>query len=135
MKNAPRVLIIEDNEISRRALRAILHYEEMEVVGEARDGEAGLEMFARFRPDLVCLDVMLPGMDGMEVLAEIRSQAPNVPVLMITGHNEREAIKRMIDGGAAGIVLKPFNGARVIEAVKRCLDQVSTKKPGKPTNR
>ena len=120
-KKKPRILLIEDNELSRTLLRTILRSAGYEVVGEARDGLSGLEMADRLQPDLVCLDVVMPKLDGMKVLAELRREMPDIPVLMITGHTDREAVESMIKEGASGIVVKPFNANKVLEAVERSL--------------
>jgi two-component system chemotaxis response regulator CheY len=116
-----RILLIEDNEISRTLLRTMLRNSGYEVIGEARDGVSGLEMVNRLLPDLVCLDVVMPKLDGMQVLAELRREMPDIPVLMITGRTDREAVENMIKEGATGIVVKPFNTSKVLEAVERSL--------------
>lgn len=120
-KAKPRILLIEDNEVSRTLLRTILRSAGYEVIGEARDGLSGLDMANRLQPDLVCLDVVMPKLDGVKVLAELRREMPDIPVLMITGHTDREAVESMIKEGASGIVVKPFNARKVLEAVERSL--------------
>ncbi|HRQ59013.1 MAG TPA: response regulator [Azoarcus taiwanensis] len=117
----PRIVLIEDNELSRTLLRSILRNAGYEVIGEARDGLSGLEMVDRLQPDLVCLDVVMPKLDGMNVLAELRRETPDIPVIMITGHTDREAVENMIKEGASGIVVKPFNTTKVLAAVERSL--------------
>lgn len=121
MASHKKVLIVDDNEAIRIALRAILRQAGFNVVGEARDGLNALEMVERLRPDLVCLDVMMPGRSGLEVLVDLRARFPRVKVLMITGRNDRETVSEIVDHGAAGMVLKPFNAAKVIETVSRAL--------------
>ncbi len=120
-KTKPRIVIVEDNEISRTLLRTLLRNAGYEVIGEARDGLSGLELVDRLQPDLVCLDVIMPKLDGMKVLAKLRRETPDIPVLMITGHADREAVENMIKEGASGIVVKPFNAKKVLEAVERSL--------------
>lgn len=116
-----RIVLIEDNELSRTLLRSILRNAGYEVIGEARDGLSGLEMVDRLQPDLVCLDVVMPKLDGMSVLAELRRETADIPVIMITGHTDREAVESMIKEGASGIVVKPFNTTKVLAAVERSL--------------
>lgn len=120
-KTKPRIVIVEDNEVSRTLLRTLLRNAGYEVIGEARDGLSGLELVDRLQPDLVCLDVIMPKLDGMKVLAKLRRETPDIPVLMITGHADREAVENMIKEGASGIVVKPFNAKKVLEAVERSL--------------
>lgn len=121
MASHKKVLVVDDNEAIRIALRAILRQAGFNVVGEARDGLNALEMVERLRPDLVCLDVMMPGRSGLEVLVDLRTRFPRVKVLMITGRNDRETVSEIVDNGAAGMVLKPFNAAKVVETVSRAL--------------
>ncbi len=116
-----KIIVVDDNEIIRMALRAILRQAGFNVVGEARDGEAVVELVEKLGPDLVCLDVMMPGRSGLEVLTELRERFPTLKVLMITGLSDRETVTTVVDQGAVGMVLKPFNSARVIETVSRVL--------------
>lgn len=113
-----RVVIVNDNESIRMVLRAIVRQAGLQVVGEARDGNGALEVIERCNPDLVCLDVLMPGRDGIEVLGELKRRHPHVRVLMITGKADRETVETMIREGASGIVVKPFNAARVIETIR-----------------
>ncbi|MBR0565802.1 response regulator [Azoarcus sp. L1K30] len=116
-----KIVVVDDNEIIRISLRAILRQAGFEVVGEARDGEGVAEMVEKLAPDLVCLDVMMPGRSGLEVLAELRDRFPTLKVLMITAMSDRNTVVEVVGHGAAGMVLKPFNAARVIETVSRAL--------------
>jgi two-component system chemotaxis response regulator CheY len=116
-----RIVLVEDNEVIRIALGAVLRHAGFNVAGEARDGEAGVELVERVRPDLVCLDVVMPKLDGLGALLQIRTRFPQVKVLMVTGQTDRESVENMIRHGAHGIVVKPFNEARVIETVERAL--------------
>ncbi|MDO9600393.1 MAG: response regulator transcription factor [Azoarcus sp.] len=116
-----RIVVIDDNEVIRIALRAILRQAGFEVVGEGRDGLGALDVVERLAPDLVCLDVVMPGRSGLEVLADLRERFPRIKVLMITGRSDRETVSEIVKNGAAGMVLKPFNAAKVIETVSRAL--------------
>lgn len=116
-----RIVIVDDNEVIRISLRAILRNAGFQVVGEARDGDGVLELVEKLTPDLVCLDVMMPGRSGLDVLGDLRQHHPSVKVLMITGLNDHKTVATVVEKGAAGMVLKPFNTARVIETVSRAL--------------
>lgn len=116
-----KIVIVDDNEVIRIALRSILRQAGFEVVGEARDGAGALDVVERQAPDLVCLDVMMPGRSGLEVLADLRERFPRIKVLMITGRSDRETVSEIVEKGAAGMVLKPFNAAKVIGVVSRVL--------------
>ncbi len=116
-----KIIIVDDNEVIRMALRAILRQAGFNVVGEARDGETVIELVEKLEPDLVCLDVMMPGRSGLEVLTELRERFPALKVLMVTGISDRDTVTSVVDQGAVGMVLKPFNSARVVESVSRVL--------------
>lgn len=117
----PTVLIVDDNDVTRSLLRSIVRLEGYEVIGEARDGEQGLEMALRLMPNAICLDVVMPKRNGLEVLGDIRAKLPNMPVVMITGSADRETVQAAIKAGANGFIVKPFNQARVHDALAAAL--------------
>jgi two-component system chemotaxis response regulator CheY len=85
-----KILVIDDNELTRAVLCAILHSEESyDVIGEATNGETGLELALKLRPDIVCLDVVMPRSDGLEVLTQIKEKLPSAMILMVTFNNDR----------------------------------------------
>lgn len=116
-----RVIVVDDNDTTRAMLRAIMRAEGIEVAGEAKDGISGLVMIRKLQPNLVCLDVMMPEVGGIEILAQIKAEMPNTRVLMITGSTDRETVQAAVQGGANGYLVKPFNGAKVIAAVEKAL--------------
>jgi len=113
-----RVLIVDDNDMMRTLLRAILRSEnEYEVVGEARNGLVALDMCDRTRPDVVCLDVMMPEMDGLEALREIKAKRPETQVIMITGTPSASNVQEALSLGANGFIVKPFNAAKILDTL------------------
>jgi len=114
-----RILIADDNAVMRAVLRAMLREEGYDVVGEAADGAAAVDLARRLVPDIVCLDIVMPKADGLQALQEIRAAQPNAVVLMISGKADRESVEAAVAGGAFGYILKPFNAARVIETMKK----------------
>ena len=112
-----RVLLVDDNDMTRTLLRGMLVSEEYEMAGEANNGEAGLEMALRLKPAVVCLDVQMPKTDGIEVLKQIKAQLPQTAVVMVTGSTDRETVQAAITAGADGYIVKPFNSARVLDAI------------------
>ena len=116
------ILIVDDNDVIRRALRGLIRNDEsLIVVGEAASGESALESIKTLKPDLVCLDVLMPGMDGLAVLKTIREQHPTVRVVLITGHATADAVSQARELGAHGFVVKPFNGAKVLATIQSAL--------------
>lgn len=128
VKKRPRILIIDDNDMSRMLLRGILRDEEYEVVGEATNGKRGIELALEMKPDVICLDNMMPEMSGVEVLREIREKLPKTVILMVTASTERETVQAALQGGADGYVVKPFNSGRVLTAVEHALAKPRSQK-------
>lgn len=119
--HSPKVLIVDDNDLMRTLLRGILRSESCQVVGEAKNGKLALELIERTFPDVVFLDVMMPEMDGLEVLQYIKERHPHIKVIMITGNPSVENVQESIQGGASGFIVKPFNTARVLDTLHKAL--------------
>jgi len=117
-----RVLIVDDNPVIRQALSGVIrHDEKLTVVGEAWTGEAALESLDALKPDVVCLDVVMPGMDGIAVLRRLRESYPAIRVVIITGAATSETVKEALALGAHGFVVKPFNAGKVLGAIHAAL--------------
>lgn len=116
-KYQPKVVIVDDNDLMRTLLRGMLRGEEYRVVGEARNGLQAVEAVQRLYPDIVCLDVMMPEMDGLEALQAIKQARPQTAVIMITGNPSVENVQESIQGGAASFIVKPFNTAKVLDTL------------------
>lgn len=114
-----RVLIADDNAVMRAVLRTILRDEGYDVVGEAGDGSAAVRMANQLKPDIICLDIVMPKSDGLQALQEIKSLLPAAIVLMISGNADRQTVEAAVAGGAFGYLLKPFNTARVVEIMTK----------------
>lgn len=113
----PKVLIVDDNDMMRSLLRGLLRSEHYQVVGEARNGALALDFIEKIMPDIVFLDVMMPEMDGLEALQVIKAKYPEIVVVMITGNPSVENVQESIQRGASGFVVKPFNSAKVLNAL------------------
>ncbi|MBP7202500.1 MAG: response regulator [Propionivibrio sp.] len=116
---SPKIIIVDDNDLIRTLLRGILRAEDWDIIGEARNGTAALELIEKSKPDIVLLDVLMPEMDGLETLQNIKQQYPEIIVVMITGSPSKDNVKESIEGGASGFIVKPFNSAKVLETLKR----------------
>ncbi|WP_299025128.1 response regulator transcription factor [uncultured Thermanaerothrix sp.] len=114
-----RILIIEDDEAIQRILRRALAYEGY-VVESAQDGEGGLRLFRESRPDLVVLDWMLPGIDGLEVCQRLRA-ASKVPILMLTAKDTVQDRVQGLDAGADDYIVKPFQVEEFLARVRALL--------------
>lgn len=113
------VVIVDDNDVMRTVLRGILRGEEYDVVGEARNGAQAVEVVERMKPDIVCMDVLMPEKNGLEAMAEIKMSRPKTEFVMITGSADPETVQDAIMNGASGFIVKPFNAARVLDALKK----------------
>ncbi len=118
------ILIVDDNDIMRTILRGIVRGEKYEVIGEARNGNAAVEMAERLKPDIVCLDVVMPEKNGLEALGEIKAARPETEVVMITANAEPDTVQESIINGAAGFIIKPFNAARVLDALEKVAGRI-----------
>src|SRR4030042_3388758 len=96
---AKQILVVDDEERIRQSLNGILKDEGYEVF-DAKDGAQALKQIENDPPDLVLLDIWMPGMDGMEVLGRIKAQNPNLPVIMISGHGNIELAVKAVQIGA-----------------------------------
>jgi DNA-binding NarL/FixJ family response regulator len=125
MANEPglaRVLLADDHAVVREGLRAVLGAEGgVEVVGEARDGREAVEACRALSPDVVLMDVRMPGMDGLEATRAIKAEMPKVSVVMVTMHENPDYLLEAVRAGAAGYVLKDASGERIADAVRRTL--------------
>ncbi len=94
----------------------------LEIVGEAADGREALELCRRLRPDLVLMDVRMPGMDGLAATREIKRQLPEMSVLILTIHENEDYMLEAIRAGASGYVLKDAPGGELATAIRKVLD-------------
>src|SRR5687768_8709670 len=118
----PRILVIDDEAAIRESLKMILEYEDYDFVGAA-SGPEGVAAVQRERPDLVLLDIKMPGMDGMEVLRKLRSLDDTLPVVMISGHGTTATAVEAIKAGALDFLDKPLSSERVIVTLHNVLQQ------------
>jgi two-component system chemotaxis response regulator CheY len=118
---AANVLVVDDDALMRELLKAILREEGFTVVGEAKDGQDALKQLDRLSPDVVCLDVNMPGMSGLEVLKAIQRAAPNIKVVMVTGDASMSTVREAVSYGAAGYLIKPFKVGGVGPAIRAAL--------------
>jgi two-component system, NtrC family, nitrogen regulation response regulator NtrX len=118
----PRILVIDDEGAIRDSLRMILEYEDYQFVGAAT-GQEGIAAVQRERPDLVLLDIKMPGMDGLEVLRKLHALDETLPVVMISGHGTTATAVEAIRSGALDFLDKPLSSERVIVTLQNALRQ------------
>jgi len=114
-----RVLIADDHNLVREGIRMILApHADIEVVGEAADGREAIERTLTLAPDVLLLDIAMPGLGGLEAALEVRKQAPHVKVLVLTQYGDKEYVHRFLKIGAAGYVMKRAAGAELLSAIR-----------------
>jgi DNA-binding NarL/FixJ family response regulator len=113
-------LIVDDHEVVREGLRLSLsRAPHIRIVGEAADGASAIEMTLRRRPDVVIMDVRMPGMDGLEATRSLTDQAPDSKVLIFTAYSERSLLSRAFDSGATGYILKEAPHETLVRAIEK----------------
>jgi DNA-binding NarL/FixJ family response regulator len=126
-----RVVVADDHAMLRDGLTALLRSgADIEVVGEASSGEEAIAACDRLHPDLVVMDVAMPGLGGLEATLAIRSHHPEVRVLVLTQHENPEYVRRFLKAGAAGYVLKRSAGADLARAIRAVMEGGLVLDPG-----
>ncbi|MCU7667926.1 response regulator [Bacillus thuringiensis] len=119
---AYKVLVVDDAAFMRMMIKNFLKDEEdFEVVGEAENGEIAVEKYKELQPDIVTLDITMPDVDGLEALKRIREMDPNAKVVMCSAMGQQAMVLDAIRNGAKDFVVKPFQGPRVLEALRKAL--------------
>lgn len=116
----PRVMLVDDHEVVRQGLRALVEAaDDLEVVAEAGDAEEAVLRARSYKPDVVVMDVRMPGRSGVEACRDIRSERPETAVLMLTSFSDDQALFDSIMAGAAGYVLKQIRGNDLVDGIRR----------------
>ena len=120
MADAPiRVLLVDDHAMVRRGMRDFLSlHDDIEVVGEAADGAAGVEQAKALRPDIVVMDLMMPNLDGIEATGRIKAALPDVEVIALTSFIEESRVVAAIEAGASGFLLKDAEADELAAAIR-----------------
>jgi DNA-binding NarL/FixJ family response regulator len=114
-----RVLLADDHAIVREGLKALVNSQSgMEVVGEAADGPAAVSLTAELDPDVVVVDVSMPGLNGVQVTALLRAARPDRRVLVLTVHEDKGYLQLLLEAGASGYVLKRAAASELVRAIR-----------------
>ena len=115
-----RVVIADDHALLRDGIKALLGLaEDIEVVGEASDGREAVAQCRRLKPEVILMDIAMPGLGGLEATLELKREAPKTRVLVLTQYEDREYVQRFIKAGVAGYVLKRMLGSELAAAIRR----------------
>lgn len=117
--NKQRILLVDDHEVVRLGLKALLdHHHQFEVIGEASTAKEAIEQVSQIHPDIVLMDIRLPGTSGIEACEEIVKQFPDTRVVMLTSYAEDEMLFSAIRAGASGYILKQIGGEDLVRALE-----------------
>ena len=114
-----RIVIADDHAVVRQGTRSLLEREkDLEVVGEAGDGEEAVKLIEQLRPDVAIVDIAMPKLNGVEVTRQIKPRCPSTAVLILTAYDDDEYVFALLEAGAAGYLLKDVDSREVVEAVR-----------------
>lgn len=114
-----RVLLVDDNDLTRSLLGLILRSAGCQVVGEAADAAQALQLAAQHQPDLIFLDIFMPVTSGLEAIGPLRAAVPGARILMVSGADDADNVNDAIRAGAAGFIVKPFNSGSILNTVRK----------------
>ena len=115
------VLIVDDAAFMRGSLKYIVESAGHHVVGMARDGQEALQLHRKFKPDIVTLDILMTGMDGLSALEAIKKENSGAKVIMVTAMGQEKKQKEAYELGALGYIRKPFKRTDIIDEIERVL--------------
>lgn len=114
-----KVLLVDDHAIMRDGIRALLSVDDdIQIVGEAAEGKEAIEKARQLLPDIIVMDIAMPGMDGLEATRRIVKEVPKVKVLILSQHNDKEFILSSIKAGSAGYIPKRALGSELVSAIR-----------------
>jgi two-component system invasion response regulator UvrY len=115
-----KVLLADDHEIVRAGLRRIVEESgDMEVVGEAADGREAIRQALERPPDVAVIDLSMPGMDGLEVISQLKSRFSKLPIIILTMHEEEQFVVRAVEAGAMGYLTKRAAPGQLVNAIRK----------------
>ena len=118
---APKVLILEDSKYMREKLKELITNAGGDIVGEAEDGQEGIDKFRQLNPDIVFIDVIMPNVSGVQALEKMKEINNEAKFIMCTSINQEHLIQETIRKGATDYISKPFRDEEVTEVIKRYL--------------
>ena len=125
------ILLVDDHRMVREGLRSLIDQQiGMEVVAEAKEGEEAVQLARKFGPNLVIMDISMPGLNGIEATRQILSESPGVKVIALSMHSYSWFVARMLDAGASGYVLKDCAFEELLGAIRTVIGGQTYLSPG-----
>ncbi|MGH7684364.1 MAG: response regulator [Vulcanimicrobiaceae bacterium] len=121
MRSKGRVLIVDDAVVMRMMIKDILSKNGFEIVGEAQNGADAVEKYKDLRPDVVTMDMVMPGVDGIAAVKQIVSVDPAAKILMCTSLGQEALLNEAMEAGAKSYITKPFQPSKILESLEKVL--------------
>ena len=125
---AKRIMVVDDSRVVYAEMKKMLEGSDMEICEFCRSGEEALEKFEKAKPDLVTMDIVMPGMDGMETCEKLRQRYPEANVFMVSSMAYDDMIDRAVELGAKGFLFKPFTKDALLEGLQGAFKAIESKR-------
>lgn len=116
-----RILIADDEPMMRELLKELLSDVGYEVVAQAKNGQEAIDKANLYKPDVVCLDITMPEVSGLDALASIKTISKNIIVIMVTANSDTSTVQQAVRTGADGYILKPFKSQHIVTAINKAM--------------
>lgn len=127
---ALRVVVVDDHDLLREGVSAVIaSHADLDVVGEARTGESAIERVAELEPDVVVIDIVMPGMGGIEAIRRLRSASKTLGIVALSSYSDGAQVRAAIDAGATGYLIKSVDGDSLARAVRSAAEGTATFSP------
>lgn len=120
-----RLLVVDDAVIIREIIKDTMANAGWEIAGEAENGQMAIERFRELQPDVMTLDMVMPGFDGLHALRNILAEFPQAKIIVVSALDQKNVLKDAFKIGASDFILKPFDKKNLVETVERVFDSVS----------
>ncbi|MDF2066858.1 response regulator [Bacillus sp. Cr_A10] len=114
----PTVLVVDDAVFMRATIKRMLENQHFEVIGEASNGNEAVELYRQLLPDVVTMDITMPGMTGIEAVKAIVTEYPDAKIVMVTALGQQKLIVEAIENGAKDFITKPFNPDQIVQVLQ-----------------
>jgi two-component system chemotaxis response regulator CheY len=119
MSNQKKVLVVDDSMVMRAMISDILTKDGYQVVGQAKNGKEAVEQYVKLSPDLVTMDIIMPGEHGTDVVKKIVEVDKDARIIIVSGLNQKSLVMQALDNGARDFLVKPFENAELLEAAHK----------------